>query len=304
MTAPGEGGLLLVDKPQGMTSHDVVARVRRALGTREVGHAGTLDPMATGVLVVCVGEATKLVAYLTGHDKRYAATVRLGVATHSLDADGEVVQTQEIPSDFSTRLPAVIDAERARTSQAPPVVSAIKVQGRAAHARTRAGEVVELAERSVVVHSLEVRAVRADEIDLEIACGKGYYVRSLGRDLAAGLGTVGHLVALRRVASGGFDVGRCVALDGDLRAALIPLRVAVREVLPSVELTEEGVLRARQGKPLLGEHFRTPPGEGACCWVDVSAAPVALGENRGGEHRVLRGFRPPVLARADLPSVD
>lgn len=271
----------------------MVAKVRRALRTRAVGHAGTLDPMATGVLVVCVGEGTKLVAHLTGHGKRYRTTIKLGVETHSLDAQGETTVERPVPSDFATRVPAAIEAERARTQQIPPAVSAIKVDGRAAHKRVRAGETLELAPREVKVEALEVLAVRADEIDLEVACSKGYYVRSLARDLAAALGTVGHLVALRRVVSGPFAIEDCTPLDGDLAGALVPFDVAVRRLFPCVTLTDLGVLRARQGKRLADDDFVTPPGEGLVAWLDASASPIALGERTESGHEVRRGMRAP-----------
>ncbi|HZO15709.1 MAG TPA: tRNA pseudouridine(55) synthase TruB, partial [Polyangiaceae bacterium] len=171
-------GVLVVDKPAGMTSHDVVARVRRVLSERRVGHAGTLDPMATGVLVVMVGEATKLAPWLTRDDKRYRATVELGIATATLDAEGEVTARAPLPAWWTTdeaeaRVAAALAVERARTEQLPPVFSAIKVAGRPAHARTRAGEEVTLAARRVVVHAIEVVARGSNTLELELLVSKG-----------------------------------------------------------------------------------------------------------------------------------
>jgi tRNA pseudouridine55 synthase len=286
-------GVLVVDKPKGPTSHDVVARVRRALRTREVGHAGTLDPMATGVLVVAVGEATKLVPWLTAHDKSYRATLRLGVATHSLDAEGEIVEERPVLWD-DARLEAAVQAELARSEQVPPAVSAIKVDGVAAHARVRRGEALELPARPVVVRRLTLLALRRDppELDLEIACGKGYYVRSLARDLSERLGTVGHLTALRRLSSGPFTLDDAVALDGPLDGRLLSLCAAAERALGSVELTEEGVVRAGHGKRLFAEHFIGPCPPGPSAWV-AGGRLVAVGAPADAGAPVLRGFRSP-----------
>lgn len=272
-------GVLVIDKPKGPTSHDIVARVRRARKTREVGHAGTLDPMATGVLVIAIGEATKLVPWLTAHDKSYVATIRFGIGTSTLDAEGEVVE--ELPVDLSG-LDAAIAAERARTEQTPPAVSAIKIDGVAAHKRVRRGEVVELAPRPVVVHALEVTRTDALEIDVSLICAKGYYVRSLARDLAARLGTVGHLTMLRRTASGPFTAAE--ASD-----ELIPIAAAAERTIGASTLTEEGVIRARHGKRLTREDF-VDAREGVSAWLSAGAL-VAVGELRDGVGQVLRGFR-------------
>ncbi|MBI2389046.1 MAG: tRNA pseudouridine(55) synthase TruB [Deltaproteobacteria bacterium] len=298
---PPPDGVLVLDKPQGPTSHDMVARVRRALRTREVGHAGTLDPMATGVLVVAIGQGTKLVPWLTAHAKAYRATIRLGVATASLDAQGEVVETRSIDDRLRAvladashpELLAALSAERARTEQVPPVVSAIKIDGVAAHARVRRGEVLDLAPRPVAVERLEVLAARVDppELDVEVACAKGYYVRSLARDLAERLCTVGHLVMLRRARSGPFtlDDATDLAAAEDLAARVIPLSAAATRALGSVELTEEGVVRARHGKKLAREHFVDAPPAGAAAWL-ASGTLIAIGETADEESRVLRGF--------------
>jgi tRNA pseudouridine55 synthase len=280
-------GVVVVDKPSGMTSHDVVMRVRKALQTREVGHAGTLDPMATGVLVIAVGEATKLVPWLTAHDKAYDATVKLGVATTSLDADGEVIDTRAVPS--LEGLDRAIELEKGRIEQIPPVVSAIKVGGVASHALARRGEAVELAPRPVQVHALEVLRAEGDEIDLRVACAKGYYVRSLARDLAERLGTVGHLTALRRTRSGPFTLEDATTLTPEtLRERMLPLLAAAERTLGIDELTDEGAIRARHGKLLAPEHFVSPPHEGPRAWVHAGVL-VAVG---AGE-KVVRGFREP-----------
>lgn len=272
-------GVLVVDKERGPTSHDVVARLRRRLKSREVGHAGTLDPMATGVLVIAVGEATKLVPWLTAHDKSYVATIRFGVETSSFDAEGTVVR--ECPVDLRA-LDAAILSERARTEQIPPAVSAIKVDGVAAHARVRRGEEVTLPPRPVIVRRLEVTRVGETEIDVELTCGKGYYVRSLARDLAAHLGTVAHLTMLRRTASGPFSVNEA----GD---DLIPMVAAATRALSVSTLTDEGAVRARHGKVLSRADF-VDVREGVSAWL-WSGALIAVGDLVGGEGRVVRGFR-------------
>ncbi|MBX9471019.1 tRNA pseudouridine(55) synthase TruB [Microcella sp.] len=213
-------GLLLVDKPQGLTSHDVVARARRALNTRKVGHAGTLDPMATGLLTLGVGPATRLLTYLVGLDKTYETTMRLGAATTSDDAEGEVVSTAEPAAIAAVTDDALVAGIRALTGeidQRPSSVSAIKVDGKRAYDRVRAGEEVELASRRVTISAFEALAVRrtatAIEVDARIDCSSGTYIRALARDLGTALGIGGHLTALRRTRVGPFDVADAVSLD-------------------------------------------------------------------------------------------
>ena len=221
---------------------DVVARLRRLLGTRRVGHAGTLDPMATGVLVALVGEATKLGAHLTLHDKRYTARVAFGRATDTLDAEGQTTATAEVPAwlrdelargDVAGRLGEALALERARVEQVPPAFSAIQVDGRRSYDRARAGEDVSAAAARRSPSSIcrvpwdppRRRLRRRAWVDLDLHVGKGYYVRSLARDLGERLGVPAHLAALRRTASGPFTVAQSVRLDagGDARrAALIP----------------------------------------------------------------------------------
>jgi tRNA pseudouridine55 synthase len=209
------GGLVVVDKPAGFTSHDVVASVRRLAGTKRVGHAGTLDPMATGVLLVGIGRATRLLGHLALHDKDYLATMRLGQTTSSDDAEGEVVAST--PAGRLTRDAVAKAVARfvGEIKQRPPAVSAIKVDGKRAYARARAGEDVILAERSVVVSRFDVIAVRpvadiADgallDVDVEVTCSTGTYIRALARDVGAVLGVGGHLSALRRTRVGAFDL--------------------------------------------------------------------------------------------------
>jgi tRNA pseudouridine55 synthase len=286
-----KSGVLVVDKPVGPTSHDVVARLRRALGTREVGHAGTLDPLASGVLVVAVGEGTKLVSYLTAADKAYEATVRLGELTDTLDAGGAVVETREVPADWPAHLDLALARERERTEQIPPIYSAIQKDGERSHAKARRGEAVDLAPRPVAVRSLDVVAAREREVDLVLVVSKGYYVRSLARDLAAQLGTVGHLTALRRTRSGSFSLADAVPLDPPPRAPTLSVEQAAARALPVTTLTPLGLEQAKVGKRIAPEDLGTDA-EGPHAWLDAEGRLVAVGTLEDGTGRVLRGFNP------------
>lgn len=259
MSAPD--GLLVLDKPPGWTSHDVAARARRLCATRRVGHAGTLDPMATGVLVLGVGRATRLLTFLSGSDKAYTATVRLGQTTVTDDAEGEVTSSpgartggedgaEAVGED---RLRAAVAALTGNIRQVPSAVSAVKVAGRRSYARVRSGEDVALPSRAVTVSRFEVRSVRPGwagvtpvlDLDVEVAVSAGTYVRALARDLGAALGTGGHLVALRRTRVGRFtladahtlaDLG--AAVEGGRPLPVLPLAQAARAAFPARELTE------------------------------------------------------------------
>jgi tRNA pseudouridine55 synthase len=260
-------GILLCDKPVGRSSHDVVATARKAFGTRRVGHAGTLDPMATGLLVLAIGEALKIMRYLALDDKRYSATVRLGSETDTLDAEGRVTASATVPAGMTLAMVRAA-AERfcGEIAQCPPAISALKQDGVALYKRARRGEQVEVQPRSVVVHALEVTALRVDEIDLVVHSGKGFYVRSLARDLGRALGTLGHLSALRRTHSGRFDVADAVSFDqelalvakndalrGELARKLLPLDVALATA-PRLVLDAAGVEHVRQGRPIPLSH--------------------------------------------------
>ncbi len=313
--ASGASGVIVVDKPRGPTSHDVVMRVRRALKTRAVGHAGTLDPMATGVLVIAVGEATKLVPWLTGHDKSYEASIALGVETDTLDAEGREGRREPVGGELTAALAAprhlgpgsmlegALASERARTTQIPPAYSAIKSEGQRAYAMARRGEPIDLGPRGVRVHRLELVACGVDPPFLSVALdvGKGYYVRSLARDLAHALGTVGHLTSLRRVASGSFRSTEAVAPDAsadDLLACLQPLAKAAARTLPVATLSEGGARDARHGRPVQTADIVATTA-GASAWLDADGELVAVGEvDENGRGRVLRGFARSAVAVA------
>jgi tRNA pseudouridine55 synthase len=284
-------GVVVVDKPSGLTSFDVVARARRHFGTRRVGHAGTLDPMATGVLLVLLGEATKLADALSGAHKTYEAEVSFGRSTDTLDALGQTVHEAEVPELSPAVLARALDIELGRRLQRPPEYSALKVGGRRAYALARAGEAVELAERPVEVTELELRASGPRLVRVRLRVSKGYYVRSFARDLCETLGLPGHLSALRRTRSGNFDIDEAAAWPPGADLAPCSLADAARRALPAAILTEHGVIRARHGKTLSVEHFELPPeGDGVAAWFDSGGALVALGVRDGDALRVRRGF--------------
>jgi tRNA pseudouridine55 synthase len=209
--------LVVVDKPGGMTSHDVVSRVRRLARTRRVGHGGTLDPMATGVLVIGVEKATRLLTYVIGSTKEYQATIRLGQATITDDAEGEVLSTVDPSGVALVDIHAALLALTGEILQVPSAVSAIKINGVRSYARVRSGEEVALAARPVTVSRLDVLAIRPSgsvvDVDVDVACSSGTYIRALARDAGAALGVGGHLTALRRTAVGEFRLAEAVPLD-------------------------------------------------------------------------------------------
>jgi tRNA pseudouridine55 synthase len=276
-----ESGVIVIDKVSGPTSHDIVQRVRKKLDTREVGHAGTLDPMATGVLVVAIGEGTKLVSYLTASDKSYVATIALGVATDTLDATGKETERKDVPLDLD--LTAALEIERVRTKQIPPAFSAIHTGGERAHEKARRGEDVDLEPRDVSVKSLTGK-LDANCIHVEITVSKGYYVRSLARDLAASLGTLGHLTMLRRTQSGTFTFADACTIE---TLKVIPLVDAAKRVLPFVTLSEKSVADARNGRLVTDLKCAS----GLYVWLDTDGALVAIGKVEDGVGRVVRGFR-------------
>lgn len=255
-------GLLLVDKPAGMTSHDVVSKIRKLAGTRKVGHAGTLDPMATGLLVLGIESATKLLTFVVGADKTYLATIRLGASTITDDREGDILQ-QATPEQISSVSSEAITAELAKLrgviQQVPSAVSAIKVNGERAYDRVRAGEVFELKSREVNISRLEVlgdirREVNFIEIDFIVDCSSGTYIRAIARDLGAALGVGGHLTELRRTRIGKFDVANAMQLQSPVTPLPLLLSAeAVKHVMPLIEITPEQALFIRQGKRISGE---------------------------------------------------
>jgi tRNA pseudouridine55 synthase len=246
-----ESGLVVVDKPGGITSHDVVARVRRLAGTRKVGHAGTLDPMATGVLVLGVNRATRLLGHLTLTDKWYDATVRLGVTTTTDDAEGEVVSLTPLRALTDEAVRSATRGFVGTIDQVPSAVSAVKVDGKRAYARVRAGEEVQLAARRVTVHELTVTGLDlgAATVDIRVHCSSGTYIRAIARDLGATLGVGGHLTALRRTAVGPFGLDHARTLDELAeKFEMTPIAEAARAAFPAVELGDDQAASVRVGR--------------------------------------------------------
>jgi tRNA pseudouridine55 synthase len=246
-----DSGLVVVDKPGGMTSHDVVARIRRVAGTRKVGHAGTLDPMATGVLVLGVNRATRLLGHLSLADKRYDATIRLGVTTTTEDAEGEVVETRPTDGLTEDAVRSALATFLGEIEQVPSAVSAVKVDGKRAYARVRAGEDVDLPARRVTIHSLEVTAVDLPTVEVAVHCSTGTFVRAIARDLGAALGVGGHLTALRRTTVGPFGLDDARTLDAlSEDFTMTPIGDAAREAFPSCDLDDVAAADVRFGRRL------------------------------------------------------
>ncbi|MBI5607314.1 MAG: tRNA pseudouridine(55) synthase TruB [Deltaproteobacteria bacterium] len=293
-------GILAVDKPAGWTSRDVVNKLGRWLGEREVGHAGTLDPDATGVLLLTIGEAGKLVRWLQDANKTYITVITLGQATQTDDAAGPVIGEAPLPLAVNPgQIQAILDSWRGELLQVPPQVSALQQDGQRDHDRVRRGEVVERAARPVWLEQARVLDVHPPQITLEVTCGAGFYVRSLARDLAVALGTLGHVKTLRRVHAGGRAIGECHAL-ADLLASpepghfVEPLLQAAARVLPTVAVDYLTALQLKQGKlPVLSAEV--PSGD---CLVVLGDLPIAVCRAEpaepGSKLQVIRGFAWPL----------
>lgn len=287
-------GWLVVDKPAGVSSTAVVGKVRWALDARKAGHAGTLDPAATGVLAVALGEATKTVPYIADALKAYRFQVRLGEQTTTDDAEGAVIARSDI-RPTTAEVEAALAAFRGEIAQVPPQFSAVKVEGARAYDLARGGEALDLAARPLWVERLDLVArPAADVVELEMVCGKGGYVRSIARDLGAVLGSLGHVIWLRRLWSGPFQAEQGLSLDlidklartPELEAYLLPLQVGLAD-LTEVRATAEGAARLRHGNPgavVTGAEF------GEEVWVSHQGQPVAVGAYRGGEVHPTRVF--------------
>lgn len=279
---PAPAGLVVVDKPGGMSSHDVVARLRRLAGTRKVGHAGTLDPMATGVLLVGVDRATRLLGHLMLTEKAYDAVVRLGVATTTDDAEGEVLTATSAADLSDDEVRAAFATQVGDIEQVPSAVSAVKVDGKRAYARVRAGETVELQPRPVTVHDITVHRVERydDVVDVAVSvrCSSGTYVRAVARDVGAALGVGGHLTVLRRTAVGPFTLDDARTLD-ELAEHLdvVPIAEVARRCFPSVDLTQADADAVRVGRKLATDLGATGP----VAVFDPAGEFLALYEQRG-----------------------
>jgi tRNA pseudouridine55 synthase len=295
-------GLVIVDKPPHMTSHDVVGRIRRLAGTRRVGHAGTLDPMATGVLVIGVEKATRLLGHLALSEKEYSATIRLGQATDTDDADGETVAQTSAAAVPGPALHAAAAALTGEIQQVPPGYSAIKVGGTRAYRLAREGGAPRLAARAVTVRALDIQAVRpvGDLLDVDVAvtCSSGTYIRALARDLGTTLGVGGHLTALRRTRVGPYEIGAARSLDQLATSfEVIPLADAAAAAFPRRDLTAEQARRVAHGGRLPAAGTGGVTGTAGPGGLPVAAfgpdgALVALLTEEAGQARPLAVFVP------------
>ncbi|PKQ25650.1 MAG: tRNA pseudouridine(55) synthase TruB [Actinobacteria bacterium HGW-Actinobacteria-4] len=299
-------GIVVVDKPAGWTSHDVVSRMRRLAQTKKVGHAGTLDPMATGVLIIGIGKATKLLTYIVGHGKTYEATVRLGQSTITDDAEGECVETVDASAVTDSQIADAVAGLTGSVLQVPSSVSAIKVDGQRAYKRVREGEDVVLAARPVTVSAFDVLAVRREgslvDLDISVTVSSGTYVRALARDLGSALGVGGHLTALRRTAVGDIGVGRSTPLeelervvDGGGPLPLIPLAEAAQAVMPARAVTEDEARALGFGQSIEGAGAEVLPGEHpVCVAIDPHGDAVAILQLKAGKLTPAVVFAPAV----------
>ena len=290
-------GWIILDKPLELGSTQAVAAVKRNLreagfGKKvKVGHGGTLDPLATGVLPIAVGEATKLCGRMLDATKEYAFTVRFGAETDTLDLEGKVVAESAV-RPTQAEITAVLGRFTGPIQQVPPAYSALMIDGERAYDLARKGEVVELKSRDVTVHALELQAAGADETTLRARVSKGTYIRSLARDIARALGTVGHVTMLRRLKAGPFTVAQAISLDklnevgkgAPLENVLLPLEAGLVDI-PALDLGPEQARAVRQGRVLAGLPF-----DDGLYWARASNVPVALVELSGGSLTVSRGF--------------
>ena len=286
-------GIVLVDKPLGLSSHSAVSGVRKALDTKKVGHAGTLDPAATGLLVMGVGPGTRLLAYLVGLDKSYTATLRLGYETTTDDAEGEKVgeTSTDLGSVSDEAIRAALEPFRGEIDQVPSTYSAIKVGGKRAYDLARSGQEVELRSRRVTVSHLEAPSITRGEdvidVELVVDCSSGTYIRALARDIGRALGVGGHLVALRRTRVGPFGVEGTPAPQDVTESHLLGLAQVAGQIMPVVTLSKTEVADISHGRPVHAEDWPSP-GPLAGCDEDTGSL-VAIVEASGGRSRILMG---------------
>jgi tRNA pseudouridine55 synthase len=287
----GMNGVLPVDKPAGPTSHDIVATARRTLGVRRVGHTGTLDPFASGLLLLCFGQATRIAEYLTGLDKRYRATVRLGTATDTDDLTGAVTASADPAGIGSHDVEAALAGLRGSVLQVPPQYSAKKVAGERAYAAARQGREVRLRPVAVTIHELHLTAFRSPDADIEVLCSSGTYIRAIARDLGDALGVGAHLTALRRTAIGSYHVDSAVTpgdfdRPGAAAAAIVPTAAALRH-LPRFSLEEGQAGELRHGRTI---HVGAVP-DAPVVVAAVGSEAVAIGECAAGVFRPRKVFQ-------------
>ena len=294
-------GILLVDKPIGPTSFDVVKTVRRAMGLRKVGHAGTLDPLASGLLVVCAGQGTRLVPYLMDSEKRYLTTVALGTQTDTDDSTGKKIAEAAVPTIDIESLATILEGFTGVISQVPPRFSALKKDGEAMYKKARRGEDIAPEPRNVTIHSISITSLSQTEIGLDIRCGKGTYIRSLAKDLARSLGTEGHLSALRRTFTSGFDVVDAVHMDhldkmagqDELRSKIISPADALH-TYPKMEILPEDQLFVSDGRPIDAGNYEEIVeinSEGIVCLTREDGHLLAIARLDDGRLKMERVFK-------------
>jgi tRNA pseudouridine55 synthase len=296
VSAPPQPGIVVVDKPAGMTSHDVVGRCRRIFGTRKVGHAGTLDPMATGVLVVGIERATKILGLLTATSKSYLATIRLGRSTTTEDAEGEVLQDISAEHISDEQIHAGITNLRGEIAQRPSAVSAVKIGGKRAYQLVREGQDVQLAERTVRIDRFDVHAIRRDgpfiDVDVEVDCSSGTYIRALARDLGDGLGVGGHLTALRRTRVGGYGLDHARSLNelAERPQLSYSLDEACLLAFARRDITPAEADDSSHGRPLNAAGI-----DGVYAATDPDGRVIALLEDKGSRTKSVVVIRPATL---------
>lgn len=289
-------GWIILDKPYGLGSTQAVAAVKRALreageAKTKIGHGGTLDPLASGVLPIALGEATKLAGRMLDSDKTYDFSVQFGVETDTLDAEGQVIATSDVRPSHAD-IEAILPRFTGLIEQMPPAYSALKIDGRRAYDLARAGEEVTLKARAVTIHALTLLACEEDKITLSATVSKGTYIRSLARDIALGLGTVGHVTMLRRTKAGPFTLESAISLDKlqeaararDIAQCVLPLTVGLDDI-PALSVTPEEALALKQGKILQGD-----PRKQGLMLASEGETPIALVEGSDLGIKVVRGF--------------
>lgn len=251
-------GFLIIDKPSGVTSHDVVAQIRRRFATKRVGHAGTLDPMATGVLVIGINNGTKFLQYIMEGEKRYLATVLLGISTATDDKEGEVIERKDTSEITDWQIKSALEKFKGEIKQVPSSVSAVKIAGKRAYELVRRGERVEIPARDVNIKSLTIKSIlrkEGIEVNIDVTCSSGTYIRAIARDLGRDLGVGGHLIALRRIVASPFEIK---AADSPEVAELHPLAETVSKILPIRHLNDDEIARVRHGQQISKSDFAGP----------------------------------------------
>ncbi|MBV6458240.1 MAG: tRNA pseudouridine synthase B [Fimbriimonadaceae bacterium] len=270
-------GIVLIDKPAGITSHDVVNRVRRQYGTRRVGHSGTLDPSATGLLVVAIGPATRFLQYLPMEPKEYTGRIRFGIETTTQDAEGDTVQERPLPGDLTDRITETLPSFIGEIQQTPPMYSAIKRDGKPLYAYARAGQEVERQDRTVYIKEFKSGGIEADQMEFLVVCSGGTYVRTLAHDLGQAVGCGAHLASLRRTRVGRFSVDQAVALDALDHGTILPLSQALPP-MPILSLGFQQVAAIREGRAI---PFAEPPSARLAALADENGEVFSVAEVQG-----------------------